>query len=51
MNFNHTKGQNFTKKLLEDKEMDFRNGVINIQTAGYNGAFRVSTFADMAHRY
>ena len=28
----------FPKNLLENKEMDFKNGVKNIQTAGYNGA-------------
>ena len=28
----------FWKNLLENKEMVFKNGVKNIQTAGYNGA-------------
>ena len=31
----------FPKNLLENKEMDIKNGVINIQTAGYNGAHTV----------
>ena len=25
------------KNLLENKEMDFKNGIVNIQAAGYNG--------------
>ena len=29
------------KKILENKEMDFKNWVINIQAAGYNGAYTV----------
>ena len=32
------KDRMFWKKLLEHKEMDFKNGVINIQAEGYNGA-------------
>ena len=28
---------NFPKILLKNKEMDFKNGVINIQVAAYNG--------------
>ena len=28
----------FWKNLFENKEMDFKNGVKNIQAAGYNGA-------------
>ena len=28
----------FPKHLLENKEMDFKNGVKNIQTTGYTGA-------------
>ena len=32
------------KKLLENKEMDFKNGVNNTQTAVYNGACMVSNF-------
>ena len=31
----------FWTKLLENKEMDFKNGAINIQAAGYNGAHMV----------
>ena len=31
----------FPKKLLENKEINFKNGVKNIQTAGYNGARKV----------
>ena len=35
-------GQNFMKnKLLENKEMYFKNGIINIQTVGYNAAHTV----------
>ena len=30
------------KKLLENKEMDFKNGVKNIQAAGYNGLCTVN---------
>ena len=30
--------KNFWKSLLENKEMGFKNGVKNIQAAGYNGA-------------
>ena len=38
-----TKGQNFVKKnLLVNKEMVFKNGVNNVQTAGYNGKRTVS---------
>ena len=33
----------FWKKLLENKEMDFKNGAINIQTAGYYCACMVFT--------
>ena len=34
----------FQKSLLENKEIDFKNGVVkNIQTAGYNGAHTVDT--------
>ena len=29
------------KNLLENKDMDLKNGVINIQAAGYNGAHTV----------
>ena len=32
----------FSKNLLENKEMDFKNGVENIQTAGNNGACTVT---------
>ena len=28
----------FPKNLLENKEIDFKNGVKNIQTTGYTGA-------------
>ena len=31
----------FWKKILENKEMEFKYGVINIQAMGYNGAFTV----------
>ena len=34
----------FPENLLENKEMDFKNGVKNIQTAGYNGARTVFGF-------
>ena len=32
------------KNLLENKEMVFKNGVKNIQTAGYNGSCTVVIF-------
>ena len=32
------------KNLLENKEMDFKNGIKNIQVAGYNGAHTVANF-------
>ena len=32
---------NFPKILLKNKEMDFKNGVINIEAEGYNGAHTV----------
>ena len=32
----------FWKKLLENKELVFKNGVKNIQAAAYNGARTVS---------
>ena len=36
---NHTYEQNFLEKNLhENKEMIFKNGVINIEAAAYNGA-------------
>ena len=40
---NHSLGQNFLKKLLENKEMIFKEWVKNIQTAVYNGARTVVT--------
>ena len=44
LNTNHTQGQNFLKKnLLENKKMDFKNGVKNIQTAGFIGECTVLT--------
>ena len=43
LNINHAIEQNFHKKVLENKEMVFTNGVENIiQTAGYNGARTVN---------
>ena len=38
------KDRNFWKNLLENKEMDFKNGVKNIQAAAYNGARTVNCF-------
>jgi hypothetical protein len=35
------KAKIFRKKLLENKEMDFRIGLMNIQAAGYNGECKV----------
>ena len=32
------------KNLIEIKEMDFKNGVINIQAMGYNGARTVNVY-------
>ena len=31
------------KKILENKEMAFKNGIIDIQAAGYNNARRLHT--------
>ena len=36
----------FPKSLLENKIMDFKNGVINIQTTGYNGACTIIIYKD-----
>ena len=36
----------FQKKLLENKEMDFKSAVKNIQTTGYNGASMVFEFGE-----
>ena len=41
----HHKDKILSKKLLENKEMDFKNGVKNIQAAVYNGGCRTPGYS------
>ena len=41
MTHKENKGQNFLKNLLENREIGFKNGVMNIHAMGYNGVHTV----------